>query len=73
MTEKYVKENRVYISFDISKNPRGTFTIHIFNPVNSGVTVGVDLLNGGYRLLNLNQHSLDFLKPNETKVFEAHG
>lgn len=52
--EKYSKGNRVYISFDIQENLSGTFTIHIYNPVNSGVTVAVDLLNGGYRLLNLN-------------------
>lgn len=36
------------ISFDISENKRGKFTIHLYNPVGSGVVVGMNLLNGGY-------------------------
>lgn len=71
--DKTVKNNRVYISFDISDNKQGTFTIRIYNPVGSGVTVAVDLLSGGYRVLNLNQHSMDMVKPKEKKIFEAHG
>lgn len=62
--EKYVYQNKVYINFDISENSRGTFTIHVYNPVGSGVTIAVDLLNGGYRMLNLNQHTMDYLQPN---------
>ena len=34
---------------------------------------GVNLLNGGYWLMNLNEHWLDFIKPNESILFEAYG
>ena len=71
--EKFVDKNKVYISFDISQNMIGTFTIHIYNPVGSGVAVAVDLLNAGYRVLNLNQHTIDKIEPKQKKVFEAHG
>lgn len=71
--EKYVSKNRLYITFDIKQNTNGTFSIHLYNPVGSGVTVAVDLLNGGYRLLNLNQHTMDYLQPNSKMTFEAHG
>lgn len=61
--EKNTHENRIYITFDISQNKRGTFTIHIYNPVGSSIMFGVNLLNGGYRLMNLNEHRIDFLAP----------
>ena len=35
--------------------------------------MALDLLNGGYRILNMNQHTMDIVNPKETKIFEAHG
>lgn len=70
---KYVKGRKVFISFDTNKNTKGTFHIHIYNPVASGVAMSVDLVNGGYKMLPLNETYTTMLKPNEKKIFEGFG
>ena len=72
-TTKSVEGNRVYIDLDISNNTSGTFTIHVYNPVGSGVSIFLDVLNGGYKLLHLNEHSINSVPANSTKVFESYG
>ena len=70
---KSIEENRLYIDFDISNNTSGTFTIHIYNPVGSGVGIYLDVLNGGYKLLHLNEHSISNVPANSSKIYEAYG
>lgn len=53
---KTSSKNRVYVELDMNQNNQNTFTIHIYNPVASGVTISIDLLNGGYRMMHLNEH-----------------
>lgn len=65
--------NRVFISFDIKNNSKGTFTIHCYNPVASGVEISIDLLNGGYRLLHLNESTADVIQPGQTAIYETYG
>lgn len=70
---KSISENKVYIGFDISQNSKGTFIIHLYNPIASAVALTVDLLNGGYKLINLNDYSIDMIRKNEQVVYEGFG
>ena len=71
--KKYVSGNKIYISLDISESTQGTFYLHIYNPVGSGVAISADLLNGGYNLVNLNEYNIDMIENEQSKIYEAHG
>ena len=71
--KKEIAGNMIYIEFDISESTRGTFYLHLYNPVGSMVALAADLLNGGYRLVNLNQYQVDMVSNDDTRLYEAHG
>ena len=70
---KSVQGNRVYIVFDIKENTEGTFSVHVYNPVGSGVYLSVFLSSGGYKLVHLNDFSTHIIEGDAPQVFEAHG
>ena len=60
--DKSINHNKIYITFDISENTKGTFALHVYNPVGSAVAISIDLLNGGYKLVNLNEFNIDKIR-----------
>lgn len=71
--KKSVSGNKLYISFDITENTRGTFAIHLYNPLGAAVALAVDLLNGGYKLVNLNEFTVDQVRRDDPVIYEAFG
>ena len=72
-TTKASHDNRVYIVFDISASNKGTFSIHLYNPVGSGVYLSVFLANGGYKLVHLNEYTNNMVKGTKPAIYEAYG
>lgn len=70
---KSINHNRVFIVFDIKDNTEGTFGIHVYNPVASGVYLSVYLSNGGYKLIHLNEYSNNMIVDQNSQIYEAHG
>ena len=68
-----VSENKAFFSFDISENSKGTFAIHLLNPLSCPVAISVDLLNGNYKLLNFNQFAVDRIRKSESLIYEGYG
>lgn len=60
--EKSISGNKVYINFNIAENSRETFSIIISNPLATAISFSLDLLNGGYKLINLNEYNIDFIR-----------
>ena len=65
--------NRMMVDFDIRENEKGTFAIKISNIVSSAITMNVELGNNGYRLVNLNNSSVDIIKDKDEIIYEAYG
>ena len=70
---KSVAFNKAYISFDISQNSKGTFAVNLKNPSRSSVAFAVDLLNGGYKLINFNEFNVDLIRKEEPLIYEGYG
>ena len=64
--------NKIYITFDITDNSMGVFTVRLKNVAASGVAISLDLLNGNYKLVNLNEFVIDVMLPGETQIYEAY-
>ena len=70
---KIISGNRIFLSFDISLNSQGTFDVHLYNPVASGVAISLDLLSDQAQLLHLNEPNIHRIPANSSKIFEAYG
>lgn len=70
---KSIQHNRVFIVFDIKDNTEGTFAIHVYNPVASGVYLSVFLSSGGYKLVHLNEFTTSMITNTAPQIYEAHG
>ena len=69
-----VSENRVFATFELPRNSGKTFGIRVFNPVSgSAVAVKLDLLTGGFKLVNFNSYHLGTVSGKESMLFEAYG
>lgn len=68
-----ISGNKIFISYDISGSTKGSFAIHLINPLKCPVALTIDLLNGGYKLLNFNQFTVDRLRKGENILYEGYG
>jgi len=69
---KSASQNKIYISFNITENTQGVFTVHLYNPLSCGVSLSLDLLNGGYKLVNMNEFMVDVVRDEDTTIYEAY-
>jgi hypothetical protein len=65
--------NKAYLSFDIAQASRGTFAVSLQNPTSTTIAFGLDLLNGGYKLINFNEFNVDMVRGEEPLVYEGWG
>lgn len=65
--------NKAYLTFDVSTASRGTFALALSNPASTTVAVALDLLNGGYKLLNFNEFSVDAVRGEDALIYEGWG
>ena len=54
-----LSNNKLYASYEVAEKGKGTYAVHLQNPTGSKVAITVDLMNGGYKLLNLNEFNVD--------------
>jgi hypothetical protein len=73
LKKESVSENKLYFSFDISENAKGTFAIRLLNVLACPVALSLDLLNGNYKLLNFNQFAIDRVRANQSILYEGYG
>lgn len=67
-----VYENIIYIKFDITENIQSTFLLHLYNPIESTVSLTVEMTHMGYKLMNLNNYSVDQVSGNDNIIYEAY-
>lgn len=70
---KSIHKNIIHIEFDITENTQSTFSLHIYNSVGSAVALTVELTHAGYKLVNLNEFSIDQVKDTNSIIYEAYG
>lgn len=70
---KSAHKNIIHISFDVTENSQSIFSLHVENPINSGVVLTVELTHAGYKLVNLNEYSIDHTKGTDPIIYEAYG
>ena len=70
---KSVHYNRMVIEFDVTENTQGTFSVHVYNPVASAVTITLELNSNGYKLVNLNNSSVEAVYDDKSLIYEAYG
>ena len=69
-----VTYNKLFVKFSIPRNSGKTFGIRTYNPVaGSAVSVKLDLLAGGYKLVNFNEYNLGVVRNKDTLIYEAYG
>ena len=72
-SEVDLNENFVYFKFKIPKNNNKIFGIEILNNSSSAAELKLDLLNGDYKLVNLNDHTFGLVSGDQALVYEAYG
>ena len=65
--------NIFYFKYEIGENNQKVFGIEVRNPVKCSLGVKVDLLNGNYKLVNLNSPVFGTVRDDDTQVYEAFG
>jgi hypothetical protein len=66
--------NKLFVKFSIPKNSGKTFGIRAYNPVaGSAVSVKMDLIAGGYKLVNFNDYNLGVVRNKDALIYEAYG
>ena len=70
---KSIHENIIRIEFDLTENTQSTFSLHVYNPVGSAVTLTLELTHAGYKLVNLNEFSIDQVKGTNSIIYESYG
>ena len=73
LRKQSITDNKIFFSFDISQNTKGTFAIHLSNVISCPVSIAVDLLNGNYKLINFNQFAVDQLRKGGNIIYEGYG
>jgi hypothetical protein len=66
--------NKLFVKFSIPRSSGKTFGIRAYNPVaGSAVAVKVDLIAGGFKLVNFNEYNLGIVKDKDALIYEAYG
>ena len=66
--------NKLFLKFSLPRNSGKTFGIRAYNPVaGSAVAVKVDLVAGGFKLVNFNEYNLGVVRDKDALIFEAYG
>ena len=66
--------NKLFVKFSVPRASGKTFGIRAYNPVaGSAVAVKVDLIAGGYKLVNFNEFNLGVIRDKEALIYEAYG
>ena len=74
LKSQIVSENHVFATFELPRNSGKTFGVRVFNPVSgSAVAVKLDLLTGGFKLVNFNSYHLGTVTRKDSMLFEAYG
>lgn len=68
---KEKNRNILSISLDLSGTNDPNFVVHVYNPIASPVAISLDLLSGGYRLVNQNDIIVDKTTGNVPMIYEA--
>ena len=68
-----LSNNKLFASYEVAESGKGTYAVHLQNPTGSKVALTVDLMNGGYKLLNLNEFNVDIVREKYVKLYEAYG
>lgn len=67
-----VYNNIIRIQFDITSNTQATFLLHLYNPVDSSVSLTVEMTHAGYKLMSLNNYTVDHIEGKDSLIYEAY-